>query len=137
MDEQKKKARSGDHTYTLNTDEFLEIMGAIKELPRIYKHIEKIDTHIEKLAETQQRDIFQLRTELDETEKTADRALELAQDAKRRLDNLDTNAGHGFPNASSNEAVSAKDLFNLIIKLITFGGAVGSIIYLLVEKLVQ
>lgn len=115
----KRKTRD----YDLSFDEFVEVIGAIREIPRIYKSIEKMESNIQRLTQDQGKQLTEVSTQY--------------ETLKYRVDQIEKAAKESpyieYP--GSKGGITQKDLVNIIVKGITVVGVFASIIYAVVQGL--
>lgn len=112
----------GARDYVLSLDEFIEIIGAIREIPRIYSSIEKMEANIQRMTQEQGRDISNIQGELSNIRSR----LRKIEDAAKESPYIT------LTDKETEGRISQKDLLNILIRVITLIGAFGSIIYALV-----
>lgn len=114
-----------DNGYRLSRKEFVDVLGAIRDIPRIYEQIEKIESHIENVGIRQDEKIEHIIHE-------NNRLRYQLEDLSKRVDES--------PYVESRKSKSAidsglsKDLINIIVKGLTVLGTFGTIIYALVQS---
>ena len=111
--------------YILSNAEFVNILSAIQDIPKIYGQMTKIEQHIEKMSLRQDEKIEKMGVQI------SDLNYEI-KDLNKRIDNS--------PYVESSKKIKydeglSRDLINIIVKGLTVLGTFGTIVYALIQSL--
>lgn len=112
--------------YSLSREEFVSILTALKDIPRIYGQMTKIEQHIERLSIRQDQKI-------EEMGKDIDRLKYQFEDMSKRVD--ESPYVESRKNKKSLDEGLSKDLINIIVKGLTVLGTFGTIMYALLQTI--
>lgn len=110
--------------YSLSREEFVSILSAIQDIPRIYGQMTKIEGHIERLGLRQDEKIEKMAKDI--------------SDLKYKINDLDRrvdNSPYVESGKDKQEEGLSKDLINIIVKGLTVLGTFGTIIYALLQTI--